>query len=90
MKEILDTYLYTLDPQIRISSGRDAPVSYTVMPMTRLIPKVQSREVFRHCFPCSLSWLCRAVCPHLEEQGWGGLEGQKFWFPTPNSLFFFS
>lgn len=89
MKEILDIYLYTLDLQIHLSSGLDALVSCTVMPMTRLIPKVQSCEAFRRCFPCSLSWLCRGLSPHLEEQGWSGLEGRKFGFPIPNSLFCF-
>lgn len=89
MKEILNIYLYTLDPQIRLSSGPDALVSYRVMPMTRLIPKVQLCEVFRRCVPCSLFWLRRGLCPSLEEQGWSGLESQKFWFPVPNSLFFF-
>lgn len=85
MKEILNIYLYTLDPQIHLPSG-PALVSYAVMPMTRFSHKVQLCEVSGRRFPCSLSGFCKGPRPHVEEQGWDGLESRKLWFPIPNSL----
>lgn len=57
--------------------------------MTRFIPKLQSREVLDTAFPAYSPGFAEVCAPTWKNRDGGGLEGQKFWFPTPNSLFFF-
>lgn len=57
--------------------------------MTRFIPKVQSHEVLDTAFPAHSPGFAEVCAPTWKNRDGGRLEGQKFWFLTPNSLFFF-
>lgn len=64
-------------------------VRIVAIPMTGLIPTVQSRECLDSDFSVHSPGVAESLLPLKEQRwmGWGA--SQKFWFPIPNSLFAF-
>lgn len=64
-------------------------VRFVAIPMTGLIPTVQSRECLDSDFSVRSPGVAESLLPWKEQRwvGWGA--SQKFWFPIPNSLFDF-